>query len=524
MYRRAGIFPLIISGVLLFLPACGDLGTVLPSTGSYRISAFADRAETAGLEINGEKNTLDENSIVRKDTVIHPFFVSSVTNDPDIFGLEVHLEDKTGKIGEAVRYVLRGFRGNGEEEVKTVYVGRLDEEFPVFPLPEDLAIGNYTLIFQVLGEKETLYRAEKPFYYVGEIDFRPEDIRLYLPYGSDSQLIPPGAAVLLETGAGSAEDIDPYIIWHNGRKRLGEGKISEGAGRILWKAGDQTGFDTIRAEIFPFVPEPEFRGYSREISLMISAKAEVKNAFHREEGSLARWYQFNGDLRDTKAPLAAEKEMASKTGLAPKWFPAEGIYGLSVGPGSAYVLEDPLLSAGAEQASGQLMIRFKPVAEGTILNAAFALEGSSEAPEITLFCERGNLHFLVKTSQTAKTFTALLFGNNGFINAAIDFTVDSKNFTAGLTSETAVFSPETLPLAGVASGTVKLRESFRLGGPVPGKTEEAGEQSGELPNAVSAGSALSPEQGTADTGAVIDEFAVFFIRPVKAASESLGPS
>ncbi|MDR1105120.1 MAG: hypothetical protein LBL44_02065, partial [Treponema sp.] len=130
----------------------------------------------------------------------------------------------------------------------------------------------------------------------------------------------------------------------------------------------------------------------------------------------------------------------------------------------------------------------------------------------------------VKTSEAAKTITVPLFGNNGFINAVIDFTVDSKNFTAGLTSETAVFSPETLPLAGVASGTVKLRESFQLGGPAPGKTEEAGEQSGESPNAVSAGSALSPEQGTADTGAVIDEFAVFFIRPAKAASESLGPS
>ncbi|MDR1418826.1 MAG: hypothetical protein LBI86_00430 [Treponema sp.] len=520
-----GALSLIVSGILLFLPACGELGTVLPSTGSYRISAFVSKMETAGLDTGGEKNTLDENSIIGKDTVIYPFFVSSVINDPDVQGLEVHVEDKMGKIGVPVRYVLRSFSAEREEGVETVYVGRLDDEFPAFPLPEDLAIGNYTLIFQVLGEKETLYRAEKPFYYVGDIDFRPEDIRVYLPYSSDSRLIPPGASVLLETGAACAEDIDPYIIWHNGRKRLGEGKISEGAGRVLWKAGDQTGFDTIRAEIFPFVPEPELRGYSREISLMISAKAKDGNVFRREEASLAHWYQFSGDLSDAKAPTATGKALVPKTGLAPRWFPAEGIYGLSVGPGDAYFLEDPALSVEAEQAAGRLMIRFRPVAEGTILNTVCALEDSSEAPEMTLFCDRESLHFLVRTSQSSKTLTVPLFRYGGFINAVIDFTVDSKNFTAGLVLETDIFPPETLSLAGTVRETVKLKKSFWLGGPAPGKTEEssAGDRSGELLPAVSAGSGLFPEQGITDKGAIIDEFAVSVIQPVEAPFENLGP-
>ncbi|MDR0602629.1 MAG: hypothetical protein LBG42_09645, partial [Treponema sp.] len=324
---------------------------------------------------------------------------------------------------------------------------------------------------------------------------------------------------LLETGVNASKDLDPYIVWYNGRRRLSEGRISEGAGCILWKAGDQTGFNTIRAEIFPFVPDSELRGYSREISLMISAKAEDGSAFREEEKPLVHWYQFGGNLHDALSPTTTEKALVPKAGLAPKWLPAEGIYGLSVGPGDAYLLEDLALSAGMERAAGRLLIRFRPVAEGTILNAAFTLEHSSETPEIILFCDRENLHFLVRTSLAAKTFSAPLSQRGGFISAVIDFTVDSGNFGAGLVSENAVFPPLILPLAESGEKTVRFKESFWLGGPMPEKTAE-----NPVPDAgVSAAPELFPEQGAAVTGAIIDEFAVSAILPAETAAESFGP-
>ncbi|MDR2370765.1 MAG: hypothetical protein LBD71_04735 [Treponema sp.] len=511
------------SGILLFFSSCGDLGAVLPSTGSYRVSAYVSEISQAG----GFKSTLDETSIIGEDIEINPFFINSVTNDPDLYGLAVHLENKTGRIpGSGVKYVLRSYKAKEGNEDVLVYVGRLDGGFPVFPLPEKLEIGSYTMVFQVLGEKDILYRVEKPVYFTGNLNFQAGNIRCYLPYAADSQLIPPGMSVMLETYAYSssadAEDTDPYVIWYSGKKRLSEGKISEGGGRFLWKAGDQTGFNTIRAELFPFTPEPEFRGVSREISLMISAKSKDSGYYRQEEESLAHWYQFNGDLHDTIAPTSTEKALIPTGGGSPRWLPEEGIYGLAVGPADAYMLEELSPPIEGERAGGRLMLHVKPAADGEILSSVFAAENSPEAAELTLYTEGGNLCLRAKTSFAAKTLTVPLPLNGGFISAVIDFIIRPGEFSAALVSETAVFSPLMLPFTAAVSGgkSFRLKESFRLGGAAAGSDQAALPAARQPAAEQEAETGLAPEP--ADVSAVIDEFAVSAVLPVKS-SQSLGP-
>jgi hypothetical protein len=525
LYKYLPGVSLAVSGILLLFSACGDLGMVLPSTGSYRVSAYVSGTSQAG----GFTETLDETSIIGEGIEIRPFFINSVVNDPDLYGLAVHLENKAGKIpGSGVKYVLRSYKAGEENEDTLVYVGRLDGGFPVFPLPKELETGSYTMVFQVLGEKDTLYRTEKPVYFTGKLKFLAGNIRYYLPYAADSQLIPPGMSVMLETHASSssadAENADPYVIWYSGKKRLGEGKISEGGGRFLWTAGDQTGFNMIRAELFPFTPEPDFRGVSREISLMVSAKSRDSGYYQREAESLAHWYQFSGNLRDTIAPTSTEKALILKEGDSPRWLPEEGIYGLAVGPGDAYILDELSPPIEGEQVGGRLMLHFKPAADGEILSSVFAAENSSEAAELTLYIERENLCLRAKTSLADKTLTAPLLLSNGFISVVIDFTINSKEFSAALVSETAALSPLVLPFftAAIPEGkSFRLKESFRLGGtPAANGSNQAALPAVTQP-AAEAETGLVPA-APADVSAVIDEFAVSAVLPVKNL-KSLGP-
>ena len=80
----------------LFLTACGDLGMVLPSQGSYRVNA----------QVDGDY-TLDTYSVVTKNSKIRPYFVNSVVSDPDVRGLTVFVQDYSGVIvSRKVQYRL----------------------------------------------------------------------------------------------------------------------------------------------------------------------------------------------------------------------------------------------------------------------------------------------------------------------------------------------------------------------------------------------------------------------------------
>jgi hypothetical protein len=68
---------------------------ILPAAGTYQVDAY----------INGY--SLNDCSILRRNDMIRPYFVTSVTNDPDVQGLTVFLRSSSGQvISQKTRYTL----------------------------------------------------------------------------------------------------------------------------------------------------------------------------------------------------------------------------------------------------------------------------------------------------------------------------------------------------------------------------------------------------------------------------------
>jgi hypothetical protein len=236
---RAVILLIIFS----LFAGCGELDTLFPTTGSYQVRTM----------VNG--SFIEDCSIIRSTDKIRPYFAVSVVNDPDLIGLLVYLQDSSGQIaGDKVQYTLEPYAENvvrppeteAQQETEPGEVGEIPEEgaeeetarrglwelpeegaiaekrtrvtttpvennadiefviesfadeLPYFPLSKNLEPGSYTLIFEALGQKETLSRMETPIFYLGNTEFNLKDILIYLPGVSGSQLIPPGTTIMLE--------------------------------------------------------------------------------------------------------------------------------------------------------------------------------------------------------------------------------------------------------------------------------------------------------------------------------------
>ncbi|GHU90097.1 hypothetical protein FACS189476_09830 [Spirochaetia bacterium] len=558
MFTRLLKTILIMAAMPVLLIACGgELGDMeLPSTGTYRVNAHIG------------KISLDECSIITEKDTIRPFFVNFVENDPDIMGLTVFLQGPNGEIpGGKVQYTIQNAdtdaaagnkngSGNGgkagdeknepdksdsgpvnqdspdktdSESADTsadrapppsaatvtgspavadtvIHVSRLDRELPLFPLPKNLSTGRYTLVFQVLGKRNVLDRIERSVYYIGDAEFTLNDIQSYPPGISTwAHLVPPGLTLMLETQVIAGEGLDPYIIWYNGKKRIHEGSIAEGAGRFLWKAPDQTGFHILRAEAFPFKPASDMKGTIKELSLPVSAKNEHTRAFAKQADEFTNWYQFAGDLRDTKAASDTNNAIPGQY-HSTRWIPAGGIYGLSIGPGDTFQLPLAFTYSENEQAEGQFLLRFKPVSEGTVFNAVFTGEnGSPVTLDLALFTRKNGLSLGLNIGEKSISIPlpSKSLENEAFITAQIDFSIETNLFTAALSLEKsdAVPAPITIPLSAALDG----KGTFRLGGgSAKDETKAPGAQktsnSGNLPK-VNDESAIT---------AILDEFAVSY--------------
>ncbi|MDR3247981.1 MAG: hypothetical protein LBT39_04270 [Treponema sp.] len=355
-------------GVFLLSTACNQLDIVLPSTGTYQVNALINQA------------SLDECSVIADGDAILPYFANPVADDPDLANLVIYLQDTGGTtVGSKVRYTIdftvpksqaEGLTENPEDAVVIVHVANFTGELPPFPLPGEMQIGLYTLVFEIRGKQDVLSKVNRPVYYIGDREFAPEDIRCYLPgrYGN-SHLVPQGLTVLLETRVSFSADLDPYIVWYNGNQRIGNGLVSAGASRLLWKAPQQTGFHTIRAELFPFKPTASQRGKIRELSLPVSAKSEEAESSSASTEDFLYRYQFAGDLLDSQSGIGLKREPALQNAVL-SWYPAEQVYGLVLGKNDTY--ETTLSSFEIPKTTGgdlRFLIHFIPLAQGTIFTA-----------------------------------------------------------------------------------------------------------------------------------------------------------
>jgi hypothetical protein len=303
-----------------------------------------------------------------------------------------------------VVYYFRDRKTTAEQEEiqydeEIIYVKTLNENLPPLYLPEDLAAGQYILVFQVLGEKDILNRVENSIYYIAKSEFILDDIHIYLPDVFDgSRVVPPDVPVMLESSITAGTGLNPYVIWYNGKSRIHEEYAVDGVSRFIWKTPSKTGFHALKVEAFPFKPQKTAMytpiGSSKELSLPVSAKNEKKAVkiipadltagFSGQELSPVRWYQFFANLEDSY-DSANKKNTLAVTDHLPKWLPWGTIFGTAIGPNYNFSIPSPLFTLPVKDIiEGRMLFRFVPLAEGTIFSGSFTLKNSFETLDMKL--------------------------------------------------------------------------------------------------------------------------------------------
>jgi hypothetical protein len=335
-----------------------------------------------------------------------------------------------------------------------------------------------------MGEKEILYRTYKPIYFIRDAKFALGEIQSFLPMEiTGGRLIPPGINMMLEIEISADPWLDPYVIWHSGKDILAQGRLSAGANRLFWKTPDQTGFHSIRAEVFPLLPGDRMPGNMigkiKELSLPVSSKSEGIQHFSDPSGEFSNWYRFWGTLDDMKAPNNPERRLVPLYARPPQWAPFGGIYGLLVGQNDVYTLpKTPFIVSEDMQGTGRILFRLATLSEGAIVNIRFAGEetagGAQETPDSPAGAAELELSFagdalilrIASNDESREEFLTLSGDEaSGFITVIVEFVVAPDHFDAELRLGTTAGTPLSIALAAPISGegAVRFGEGHRQG-------------------------------------------------------------
>ncbi|MDR3114020.1 MAG: hypothetical protein LBU25_00700 [Treponema sp.] len=528
---KQGIFG---AGVVLLTTACNQMDTILPSSGTYQVDA-----------VNGAAS-LNEYSVIAAGDTIRPYFVNPVVDDPDLRALVIYVEDDRGEVlGRRVLYspdinparlaLSKGKTPEEETQEKdgetaetaipdddvTVFVKNFAGQLPPFPLPEGLKFGAYSLVFEIRGEQTVLNRMNQPFYYIGDREFTVGEIRHYLPgFYENGHLIPPGLRVMLETQVNYGENLDPYVIWYNGKNNIGEGFAGEGAGRLLWAVPLRSGFHTIRAEVFPFKPQAGQKGKIKEFSLPVSQKSEISSG--PDTGDCLYWYRFAGDLLDAKTGQGLNP---LQMGKSPSWYPVEQVYGLALDEGQGYGVADHFLDLSANS-GGRIgfFVRVLPLKNGRIFSArlgssltiSLSLEGGLLLLNLEEREQKTHISKALPEFERGPAFTGI------FITVKLDEPRVSASLALGTPGEMKIFWPEMAEDAEIVENTliqasewVELSLSQPLSGTLRswiGADPEEMEARKESPD-----SGSSAKSAVSRTVLVLDDFSAIFC-----ASDTMG--
>jgi hypothetical protein len=332
-----------------------------------------------------------------------------------------------------------------------LYTGEIKDEFAPFTLPEDLVPGSYLMIFTVMGhDKKIIAKTEKAIYYLADKSWEFEDIKVCYPGISVTHLIPPGAMVLFEASVSAAAGLDPYIAWYSGRNRIGGGKVSDGAGKLLWEIPNQDGFVRIRAEALPFPPigrqnsqsayspaGPLLKGKVKELSIPVSSKGEIRGALApliesaeiEGEKTLQYYYQFAGNLKDSKnaeksSDLVLLKTNGKEETPSPLWLSSGTLYGLQVGPENIYRGPAfPLETAPGDTEHFSFIFRLKPMADGILFTASLGETG------MKLSREDGKAALTLTVDGQIETLNAEIPEGDEFITLPVDIVIKAAAVT-----------------------------------------------------------------------------------------------
>jgi len=461
------LFLLVLSGFLF--GGCDAIDNVIPTSGTYKIN----------MHINGV--SLENLSYARSADKIIPSFEDPISNDPDVTALMVFLKDSAGEIvGWKVIYdtdqeVDKNQNTNDDQDTNDdledkdisddnnanntstanvnlpavfkngaeliIPVSSLDDKLPPFPIPENLSMGTYTMVTQVMSGKDVLQRNEKNIFYLGKNDFSFNGINIYFPGISDSsQLISKGTVVMLEADLNFNKQLDPYIVWYDGKNKISEGSFSEGANIMFWKAPEQSGFFSLRAEVFPAEKDSVLKGYKKDISLLVSSKITDVHLASASVTQLTYWYVMEGNLNNSKMPASSEYALKPSSETKPKWVGFNGTYGLATGYKNIFTMpKNKVANKGTEV--WQTLFRFKPFDNGDIFSVQF---GSSNNALLNLRMKDNALILtlaspLKTVSQTVNLFVLAddslenaqtVMQSIPFVTAGVKFSIQNDLLTA----------------------------------------------------------------------------------------------
>jgi len=529
------VFPVFIAA---FFCGCEAIDNILSSTDIYKISAQIDGVplEDCSYVRAGEKITFD--------------FEDPVSDDPDVTALMVFFKNSLEEsVGRKAVYNLdpetvkkenakqaENKNSDGEktaneksaEGKKTFVIENKGNELlvsltnlddlPPFPIPENLSVGKYTMVLQVMSGKDILQKTEKNIYYLGRTVFSYDGINVYLPGAVDtSHLIPKESVVMLEANLNFDTRLNPYIIWYDGKNKISEGKFSDGAGLLFWKAPEQNGFFSLCAEVFPAEKSEDLSGYKKEISLLVSSNVKDINLVSANIEQLKHWYTMEGNLNDSKN-AASDNALKPGSKNKPKWLGSDGTYGLATGYNNT--LKIPKISVlNKDTETWQTLFRFKPLNNGIILSAQF---GSSPDMSMFLSIEGKNLTLTLKSPQkTVSQTVGLLTEPNessenieegkelSFLTAGVKFSIKSGvlsaqiNILGDLNPVELTTKPITLE--------IKIKNELNI---ILGFTDDSSLVRGKTAGDELESSAKQKGVNTyAEYNALWDEFALYYMPP-----------
>jgi len=488
------VFILIFIGALLV--GCEAMDTILPSAGNYRVN----------MQIN--ENSLDSVSFIRSDDDLRPYFEESISEDRDVTALLVFLRDSMGEpVGRRVFYSLIP----EDSKDMVVYVNSLDGSLPAFPIPNNLPMGRYTLTFQVMSGKNILQKNERSVFFLGRNNFSFESINVNMPGVTDTPLlIPRDTKIMLEAVLNFDYRLNPYIVWYDGKRKISEGKFSDGAGNLFWQAPEQSGFFSLRAEVFPIEDFKDLTGYQKEVSLLVSSKTKDFNLISEDIPQLIHWYTFEGNLSDSKMIFSQERYLKPAVKSNPVWMGANGTYGLVTGQNISYSLPVVLIPESGANV-WQTLFRFKYLDDGVIFSVLFNQAGNVS---LSFIKEGSNFILLLKSpTETVSQVYSLPVSNinssseqaenDPFITVGINFSILQNTLSAQLNLMGEIIEGEltTKPISIRAA----VNEEFRI---LLGSLENNNESADELAEKLF-------ELKKVYT-AIWDEFALYHMPPMEA--------
>ncbi|MFQ3547083.1 MAG: hypothetical protein SNJ56_02000 [Termitinemataceae bacterium] len=323
---------------------------------------------------------ISQGALVQSQAQFRPVFLSPVSGDPDVQYLSVTLSDlDLTPVSQDIIYT----KIKGEQDQNRLYSPNFDTTLPTFALPEHIPIGFYYFNLRIHGNNGVLSEKRIPFYYLKDALFTVKEIRSYPPGIKPSEsapLFPPTIKLLLESVVDTDPRIDPYIIWYAGNRPFSQGRIAEGAHRVLWETPASEGFVTIRCELYPEPPRKsgiQLPYLQNTLKIAVSKTAPTpgfsSNIF--SEGSSSQIFHFLGTLSSEDSDDTTKLSFQNFGNSDPLWTPVDDSYGITIGTSYRYKLEQPLLPVKNTTISdGTFYLRiasYSQTAVGTVFSTSY---------------------------------------------------------------------------------------------------------------------------------------------------------